>query len=125
MVFIGLIVLLTMLVCGMPGAFALGISGMVGLYTIVGLPMVEGILRTVSLSTTASYELLTIPMFILMAEFIIVSRIANELFDSAKAWMGRTPAGLAIATALAGAGFGAISGSSTASAATLSATTIP
>lgn len=125
MVFIGLIVLLTMLVFGMPVAFALGISGMVGLYTIGGLPMVEGILRTVSFSTTASYELLTIPMFILMAEFIIVSRIANELFDSAKAWMGRTPAGLAIATALAGAGFGAISGSSTASAATLSATTIP
>lgn len=125
MMFVGVIVLLVMLVFGMPVAFALGISGMVGLYIIGGLPMVEGILRTVSLSTTASYELLTIPMFMLMAEFIIVSRIANELFDSAKTWMGRTPAGLAIATALAGAGFGAISGSSTASAATLSATTIP
>tara|TARA_R100000005_G_scaffold38740_3_gene18126 strand:- start:7576 stop:8859 length:1284 start_codon:yes stop_codon:yes gene_type:complete len=125
MMFLGVVVLLLMLVFGMPVAFALGISGMVGLYTIGGLPMVEGILRTVSLSTTASYELLTIPMFILMAEFIIVSRIANELFDSAKTWVGRTPAGLAISTALAGAGFGAISGSSTASAATLSATTIP
>lgn len=125
MLFIGVIVLLVMLVFGMPVAFALGIAGMVGLYTIGGLPMVEGILRTVSLSSTASYELLTIPMFMLMAEFIIVSRIADELFDSAKAWMGRTPAGLAIATALAAAGFGAISGSSTASAATLSATTIP
>src|SRR3546814_9947086 len=68
---------------------------------------------------------ISVPMFMLMAEFIIVSRIAEELFDSAKVWLGRTPAGLAISTALAGAGFGAISGSSTASAATLSGTSIP
>jgi len=54
-----------------------------------------------------------------------VSRIADELFDSAKVWLGRVPAGLAIATALSGAAFGAISGSSTASAATLSGTSIP
>ena len=79
---------------------------MIGLFTIGGLSMAEGVLRTVSLSTTSSYELLTIPMFILMAEFIIVSRIADELFDCAKTWIGRTPAGLAISTALAGAGFG-------------------
>jgi len=125
MTFLGTLVLFGMLVFGMPVAFALGIAGMVGLFTIGGLSMVEGVLRTVALSTTSSYELLTIPMFILMAEFIIVSRIADELFDCAKTWIGRTPAGLAISTAIAGAGFGAISGSSTASAATLSATTIP
>ncbi|TNE33816.1 MAG: TRAP transporter large permease [Alphaproteobacteria bacterium] len=125
MMFLGILVLLVMLVFGMPVAFALGIAGMAGLFTIGGLPMVEGVLRTVALSTTSSYELLTIPMFILMAEFIIVSRIADELFDCAATWIGRTPAGLAISTAIAGAGFGAISGSSTASAATLSATTIP
>jgi C4-dicarboxylate transporter, DctM subunit len=64
-------------------------------------------------------------MFILMAEFVIVSGVAKGLFASAAAWVGRLPGGLAIATALAGAGFGAISGSSTAAAATLSATSIP
>jgi tripartite ATP-independent transporter DctM subunit len=60
-----------------------------------------------------------------MAEFVIVSGIADTLFRSAATWVGRVPGGLAIATALAGAGFGAISGSSTAAAATLSATSIP
>jgi len=121
----GLVVLFLMLIFGMPVAFALGVAGMVGLYLKGGLAMVLGFLLTTPLSTTSSYELLTIPMFMLMAEFIIVSKIAEELFDSAKVWLGRTPGGLAISTALAGAGFGAISGSSTASASTLSGTSIP
>ncbi|MEL3890226.1 TRAP transporter large permease [Ferrovibrio sp. MS7] len=121
----GLIALFALLIFGMPVAFSLGIAGMIGLYLKGGLDMVLGILRTTPISTTSSYELITVPMFMLMAEFIIVSRIAEELFDSAKVWLGRTPAGLAISTALAGAGFGAISGSSTASAATLSGTSIP
>jgi len=121
----GLIALLLLLVFGMPVAFALGIAGMIGLYLRGGLDMVLGILHTTPLSTTSSYELITVPMFMLMAEFIIISKIAEELFDSAKVWLGRVPAGLAISTALAGAGFGAISGSSTASAATLSGTSIP
>jgi tripartite ATP-independent transporter DctM subunit len=121
----GLVVLFLLLIFGMPVAFALGVAGMVGLYLKGGLDIVLGILRSTPLSATSSYELITVPMFMLMAEFIIVSRIADELFDSAKVWLGRTPAGLAISTALAGAGFGAISGSSTAAAATLSGTSIP
>ena len=54
-----------------------------------------------------------------------MSGVADGLFTAAKTWVGRVPGGLGMATALAGAGFGAISGSSTASAATLSATTMP
>src|SRR5690606_16581719 len=69
--------------------------------------------------------LITIPMFILMAEFVVLSGVADDLFAAAVAWIGRVRGGLAMATAVAGAGFGAISGSSTAAAATLSATTIP
>jgi tripartite ATP-independent transporter DctM subunit len=64
-------------------------------------------------------------MFLLMAEFVIISGVADELFGAAVTWVGRVRGGLGIATAFAGAGFGAISGSSTASVATLSSTTIP
>src|SRR5690606_25419478 len=60
-----------------------------------------------------------------MAEFVVLSGFADELFAAASTWLGRVRGGLAMATALAGAGFGAISGSSTAAAATLSATTVP
>jgi C4-dicarboxylate transporter DctM subunit len=87
--------------------------------------MVLGILDTVPLSSATSYELVTIPMFLLMAEFIIMSRIADDLFESASKFVGHLPGGLGVSTAIAGAGFGAISGSSTAAAATLSAACIP
>src|SRR5690606_14562022 len=108
-----------------PVAIALAVSGSIGLYMIGGMPMLLGILETTPLSTVTSYELITIPMFILMAEFVILSGIADDLFMAAAAWIGRVRGGLAMATAIAGAGFGAISGSSTAAAATLSSTTIP
>ena len=117
--------LFLLLAAGIPVAFALLVSGAAGLLAYGGPGLLGGILSTTSLSTVNSYELISIPMFILMAEFVILSGIAENLFRSAAIWIGRTPGGLGIATALAGAGFGAISGSSTASAATLSSTSIP
>lgn len=110
---------------GMPVGFALLLSGSLGLYIVGGSSMVLGVLKTAPASAASSYELITVPMFILMAELIVLSGIANSIFAAARTWVGRTPGGLAIATAIAGAGFGALSGSSTASAATLSATSVP
>ena len=120
------IVLLTwLLVSGLPVALAMAISGSVGLYLFGGMAVLGGILKTAPLSTANSYEIITIPMFILMAEFVIISGVAQDLFRAATVWVGRLRGGLAMATAVAGAGFGAISGSSTASAATLASTSIP
>jgi len=119
------VAMFALLAGGMPVAFALGVAGATGLYLFGGMPMVIGILDTTPLSSVASYELITVPMFLLMAEFVILSGVANDLFKAAATWVGRVPGGLGVATAIAGAGFGAISGSSTAAAATLSATTIP
>src|SRR3546814_12449944 len=71
----GLIAMLLLLLFGMPVAFALGIAGILGLYLKGGLDMVLGVLNTAPISGTSSYELITVPLFMLMAEFIIVSRI--------------------------------------------------
>ncbi len=122
---IGCLVLVALLMLGTPVAFAMAIAGAVGLFMIGGLPMVLGILKTTAFSVANSYEIITIPMFILMAEFVILSGVADDLFTAASAWVGRLRGGLAMATAIAGAGFGAISGSSTAAAATLASTTVP
>lgn len=124
-ILIVLVILTFFLVVGLPVALSMAISGATGLYMLGGMQFLTGILRTSPLSTANSYEIITIPMFILMAEFVIISGVANDLFRSASIWVGRLRGGLAIATALAGAGFGAISGSSTASAATLASTSIP
>lgn len=119
------VLLLGLLAIGAPVALSLAVSGAAGLFAVGGASMLMGVLETAPLSAASSYELITVPMFILMAEFVILSGVADGLFRAASTWVGRVPGGLAMATALAGAGFGAISGSSTASAATLSATTIP
>lgn len=120
-----LLLLCVLLLIGLPVALSMAIAGAVGLYFYGGFPILMGILGTTPLSTANSYELITIPMFILMAEFVIISGIATDLFRSASIWVGRVRGGLAMATAISGAGFGAICGSSTASAATLASTSLP
>lgn len=120
-----LLLLIVLLAVGAPVGLALAIAGAAGLVSMGGMDMALGVLQTTPFSAASSYELISIPMFLLMAEFVILSGVADDLFKTAATWVGRVPGGLAMATALAGSGFGAISGSSTASAATLSATTIP
>jgi TRAP-type C4-dicarboxylate transport system permease large subunit len=123
--FIGLAALFAMLVIGVPVGFAMLISGSLGLWMMGGARMVAGYLSTTPLASTSSFELITVPMFLLMAELVILSGVATALFQAAATWVGRVRGGLGVATAMAGAGFGAICGSSTASAATLSATSVP
>jgi tripartite ATP-independent transporter DctM subunit len=120
-----ILVLFGLLAIGAPVGFAMGLAGALGLYLIGGLDMVMGVLQTTPLTAVSSYELITIPMFLLMAELVLISGVADDLFKAAAAWLGRIPGGLGMATALAGAGFGAICGTSTASAATLSSTSLP
>jgi C4-dicarboxylate transporter DctM subunit len=117
--------LLLLIAAGVPIGFSMGFAGSLGLYLIGGSATLLGLLASTPLTTVSTYELLSIPLFLLMAEFVIVSGVADELYDCMRVWTGRTPGGLAIATALAGAGFGAITGSSTASAATLASTSLP
>jgi len=120
---LGLLFLL--LAIGTPVGFAMGFAGSVGLLMVGGTGTLFGILQTAPLSTVSSYELITIPMFLLMADLVLLSGVADDMFKTASAWVGRIPGGLGMATALAGAGFGAICGTSTASAATLSSTSLP
>jgi tripartite ATP-independent transporter DctM subunit len=120
-----IILLFALLAAGVPVGFAMGVCGAIGLYEVAGWDALVGVLQTSPLSTVSSYELITIPMFLLMAEFVLISGIADDLFGAAAAWIGHIRGGLGMATALAGAAFGAICGTSTASAATLSSTSLP
>jgi tripartite ATP-independent transporter DctM subunit len=113
------------LAIGTPVGFAMGISGAIGLTLSGSVDGLIGVLQTAAFSSVSAYEMITIPMFMLMAEFVLLSGVADDLFRAMAAWMGRIPGGLGIATAITGAGFGAICGTSTASAATLSSTTLP
>lgn len=120
-----LVLLFALLGIGTPVGFAMAFSGSVGLLLVGGVSTLAGILQTAPIASVSSYELITIPMFLLMADLVLLSGVADDLFETASAWVGKIPGGLGMATALAGAGFGAICGTSTASAATLSSTSLP
>jgi C4-dicarboxylate transporter, DctM subunit len=122
---IPLLLLFIFLVFKMPVGFALGFSGSIGLYLVGGSQSLMGTLQITPFRTAAHYLLTTIPLFILMAEFASNSSLREQIFDGAKAWVGRLPGGLAISTVLASAGIGAISGSSSATAALMARSAVP
>lgn len=117
--------LLGLIAIGAPIAFAMAIVGALGLLLAGGPEALVVMLSSIPRESAIVYEFVTIPMFLLMAEFVLRSGVTDDLFKAGAAWFGRFPGGLGIATAFSGAGFGAICGSSTASAATLSSTSLP
>ncbi|MCL6612007.1 MAG: TRAP transporter large permease [Peptococcaceae bacterium] len=117
--------LLFLMFAGMPVGFAMGVSGVAGLFLKGGPDAILSIMSNAPYRTAANYALSTVPMFIFMAEIVSRANIVREVFTAAEKWLGRIPGGLAIATVIASAGMGAMSGSSTASAACMSSIAIP
>jgi len=120
-----LFLLLLLLFLGMPVAFSLGISGIVGMYFTGGFDGVYSLVFTVPYRTAASYTLSVIPMFVLMAQAVSQSGLVGHVFEAARKWLERLPAGMAIAAIFSSAGVAAMSGSSVASAATTASIVIP
>lgn len=117
--------LLVLLAVGMSIGFAMIVVGLLGIAMMTGFDIGAALLATSPYATTQSFSLTTIPMFILMAMLLDNSSVITQLFSAAKAWLGRLPGGLAIASIGAGAGLGAMSGSSVAATASLAGTTVP
>lgn len=122
---IPLVLMLLLLVAGVPVAFAFAVAGTVGLMLNLGFEPALGVLQTAPYRSAASFVMTTVPMFILMAEFLANSTLAQSIFRCAYRWLGHLRGGLAIATVIASGGLAALSGSSTASAATMAALAVP
>jgi C4-dicarboxylate transporter DctM subunit len=108
-----------------PLAFAMGLVGFLGLGLVRGWPATAASASTVVYETGFAYTLSVVPLFILMGNFVAKAGLAQELFRAAYAFVGHVRGGLAHATVLACAGFGAICGSSIATAATMSKVAYP
>ncbi|HEY8417305.1 MAG TPA: TRAP transporter large permease [Limnochordales bacterium] len=117
--------MLACLALGVPVAFSFVIAGAVGLYMILGYEPMLGILQTTPFRSVASFLLSTVPMYVLMAEFLSRGRLIQDIFRSAYYWLGHLKGGLAVATIMANGGLAALSGSSTASAATMATIAVP
>ena len=125
---VGWILLAAMIVVlfmGLPVAFGLLVVGVVGYWVLAGANKTFLILGAVPYSEMTSYPLTVVPLFILMGNLAYQAGFAHKLYQTCEKWVGSIPGGLAQATIVGGAAFGAACGSGIASCATLAKICIP
>ena len=118
-------VMLVLMAVRVPIAVAMFGAGTAGYIMQTGWGAYSSFLNTQAFARFASYDLSVIPLFILMGHFATQGGISKALFQFAASVMGRFKGGLAMAAVLASAAFGAICGSSVATAATITGVALP
>lgn len=116
---IGFAMLYTLALAQVPLGAALTLTGFVGTYFLFGLNPASLVTTNHLTSTLSSADLASLPLFLLMGNLAIAAGFADDIFGAANALFGRLRGGHAIATIIGCAGFGAISGSSVATTATV------
>lgn len=117
--------LLVFLAVGVHIGVALGLGGILGMYLSIGPDAAWAQLATIPFSTTNEFTLAVIPLFILMGSLATTAGITTDLYKAAYNWLGHLRGGLAIATTLASAAFGAACGSTVVNAAVFTRMALP
>ena len=118
--------LLALIFLRVPIGLAMFVTGLVGLYYVTdGNTVALSRLKNETYSTFSSYSLSIVPMFLLMGHFATLGGMSQALFRAAEGFLGHRKGGVAMAAIGACAGFGAICGSSLATAATMGRVALP
>jgi len=118
--------LLILIFLHIPIGLAMFLTGLVGLILVTGdtsLPFAR--LKAETYTTFSNYSLSIVPMFLLMGHFATLGGMSQSLFKAAESWLGHRKGGVAMAAVASCAGFGAICGSSLATAATMGRVALP
>lgn len=118
LLFLGVIILL---LTGLPVSFTLGVVGLVGLYFLWGGVQSWVILANGAFSNISSFILVAIPLFVLMGEIVFFTGLSERIYRGLETWLGKLPGGLAVTAVAASAMFGATTGFSVTTTATLGA----
>lgn len=121
----GTVILILLVLMGVRVVYATAVVGLLGLVMMLGWTGGAGNAGMVPYAKGTIYALSVLPMFILIGFLAFHAGMTEALFDAAKKWFGWVPGGLAVATVFATAGFAAVSGASTATAAVFARVAIP
>ena len=121
----GIAIMVLLMILGMPIAFTMVLVGFLGFSYLTSFDGGLFLLGDSFYYQFTSYTMLVIPLFVFMGETAFHSGISKRIYRTAHAWLGFIPGGLAVATIGACAGFAAICGSSTATAATMGTVGLP
>ena len=123
---LGFFIMLGGIFLRIPIAVAMAVTGFVGSWIIRGNPTaVLSQMKSMSYDMFSSYSLSIVPLFLLMGQFATKSGMSRALFDAASDWLGHRKGGVAMAAVGACAGFGAVCGSSLATASTMGQVALP
>ena len=122
---VGSACLIGLVLIGVRVVYACALVGLLGLVTIIGWTGGAGNAGMIPYAKGTLYPLSVLPMFILIGFLAYHAGMTQSLFDAARKCFGWVPGGLAVATVFATAGFAAVSGASTATAAVFSRVAIP
>ncbi len=122
---VGLAVVLVLFITGIELGFAMALVGFLGFSYIVSVPAALNLLAKDVFDVFANYGFTVIPLFVLMGQIAFNAGIAKRLYDTSYKFIGHIPGGLAMATVGGAAAFGAITGSSPATAATFASVAVP
>ncbi|HVP07941.1 MAG TPA: TRAP transporter large permease [Burkholderiales bacterium] len=122
---IGLVALVALIAIRMPIAYAMILVGAIGTVTLNDPKIFLAQLKNLAYSQFSIYDLSVLPMFVLMGNLAGRAGLSRDLFRAANAWLGWLPGGIAMAVVAACAGFGAVCGSSLATASTMGQVALP
>ena len=122
---LGFAAVLALALLRVPIAFAMGFVGFMGFMFETSFRGAISMVARLLIDTSQNYSLSVVPLFILMGLFVNKAGISRELYAASNAFLGHLRGGLAMATIVACGGFAAISGSSLATAATMSKVAMP
>ncbi len=123
--FISIIILFVLLFLRLPIAFVMLVIGMAGYAYLTNITAALSISAQTMYSNFASYSLIVVPLFMWMGFIAFYSGLSSRIYDATYKVIGGFPAGLSMATIAACTAFGAICGSTTATAATMTAVALP
>ena len=122
---IGIVALLICLVLGMDIGMCMFGVGLIGFFAVTGFKGAVGLLSQNPMTVASKFEFCVVPLFILMGNAAFASGMSDGLYNAGHKWLNWVPGSLSCATIAACAGFGAIGGSTPATAATMSVVAIP
>ena len=122
---LALVVLVVLIAIRIPIAYGMILVGGIGIAWLNGPALLLSQLKTLAYGQFSIYDLSVVPMFVLMGELATVAGLSQALFRGANAWLGWMRGGTAMAAIAGCAGFGAVCGSSLATASTMGKVALP